>query len=1746
MVIMSINSRARYASRVVAATRARLLQTCLATVLALCGCFAPALVEADSFQTIFSFPAPDGLNPQGGLLLARDGNFYGTTTAGGTAGGGGTVFKLTPTGVLTTLHSFGGADGRTPSPATLVQGSDGGLYGVTSFGGASDQGTIYKITPDGTFTSLHSFDGSDGSQPIGGLMQAGDGNFYGTTETGETSSSSNGSVFRITPAGTFTALHFFDGSDGFYPTSALVQGADGGLYGTTYSNVFRITQAGSFSVVCAFQNSTEQPRGLTLGSDGNFYGATTYGGNGYGSFFRLTPSGTLTTLYALSGSESEYPAASLVLGADGNFYGTTQGTVDYGMAVNISHGTVFKLTPSGTFTFLHAFAALDGSSPVGALEQGSDGNFYGTTPQGGTSGNGTVFKITPAGAFTGMLSFTAPIGIGPSLSLFDSDGNLYGEASGGGLGGGDFGTVFKFTTSGTASVLHSFNQQDGWVPSGGLTLGSDGRYYGTTFGSTFAGAPDPGTVFTITPDGVFNPLSAFSPSLGTGQANPACRLAQAVNGLFYGTTTTGGAHQMGTVFTISSAGVGNSLYSFGSDSGGNAGVKEGLLSGSDGNLYGASYSSVYRMTRAGNVTILHTFTGGPVSRLVFGTDGYLYGIANNSNTVSIFKISTAGDFSTLYALSPSVEAYSDAGLVLGYDGNFYGATNSGEAPNAGTVFRVSPQGAFTVLHIFTSNPFSYSNGPQGPMVLGSDGYLYGTSSGDGSAGLGTVFRLLQPPAAPSSLSVAPADGSALLQWGAAKGAVSYSVYQGATAGGESTTPVLTGLTGTSATISGLSNGANYYFIVESVNDGGASLPSSEASAAPGPPQAPSGFSAAAGNALVNVRWNAVPGATSYNVYRGTAAGGESATPVVSGRTVTSASVYNLSNGTKYYFTVRAVDGAGAGPASSEASATPVAPPPAPIGVTAAGGNGFVNVRWSASQGATSYNVYEGVAAGGESATPVQSGLTGNSASIYNLSNGATYYFVVRGVNVGGSSPASSEVSATPTSPPAAPTGVTAAAGNGFVNVRWRAVPGATSYNVYRGTTADGESSAPVQSGVTGSGASIYNLTNGTTYYFVVRAINAGGSSPASNEASVSPIGPPPAPTGVIATSGNGLVNVQWSTAPGAVSYNVFQGTAPGGESATPVQSGLTGTSATISSLANGTTYYFVIRAVNASGASPASSEVSATPSSSPPAPSGVTAAGGNGLVNVRWSATPRATSYNVYEGATAGGESATPVQSGLSDTSASIYGLNNGATYYFFVRAVNADGASPASNEVSAMPAAPPPAPTGVTATGGNASVILQWTAAQGATSYNVYQSTTAGRESATPVLSGLKGSSATVNGLTNGATYFFVVRALNSSSSSPASNEASATPEAPTPAPTNVTAAAGNGFIHVTWNYVQGTSYNVYQGTVAGGESSTPVISGTTGSIASIYNLSNGTTYYFVVRAVGVGGVSPASNEVSATPTAPPPPPAAPTGLTAVAGNGGVVSMQWNAAQGATSYIAYYGQRPDDVTVPAGLGNVTSTSLTVTLREGITYYFVVRGENAGGIGPASNEVSATPVAPPATNLAAAAGNGCVSLRWSAPAGSSGYDVLQGTTPGGELATPGNSGFTATSAAICDLSNGTTYYFAVRPTGDNGSIPASNEVSATPMAPPPAPTGVAAAAGNAQVTLRWAAVAGAAHYDVYEGTSAGAESAKPVLAGVSATSATVGDLTNGNTYYFVVRAVNVNGAVSPASSEVSATPMASP
>jgi uncharacterized repeat protein (TIGR03803 family) len=335
-------------------------------------------------QVLFDFPtAASGEHPNE-LALGPDGNFYGTTSGGG-SNGHGTVFKMTTNGMLTTLVSFDGTNGSFPT-ARLTLGRDGSFYSTAAFGG-DGHGTVFKVTTNGVLTRLVSFTGTNGHLPYGGLTLGSDGKFYGTTAgtTAGVSSPYNGTVFSVTTNGTLSILAVMD--QGAFPRWGLALGSDGNFYGTSYDGsgrVFKVTPGGTLTwlgAVLPIERLRSNSQGVTLGIDRQLYGTLTMGEDPYWSaVFQVSTNGTLSRLAWLP-PIAQTPDTILTMGSDSNFYGATP----FGISQVLPDGTVtlFASVPAGALT----------GDPQPGLTFGADGNLYGATPGGGSAGNGSIFRV---------------------------------------------------------------------------------------------------------------------------------------------------------------------------------------------------------------------------------------------------------------------------------------------------------------------------------------------------------------------------------------------------------------------------------------------------------------------------------------------------------------------------------------------------------------------------------------------------------------------------------------------------------------------------------------------------------------------------------------------------------------------------------------------------------------------------------------------------------------------------------------------------------------------------------------------------------------------------------------------------------------------------------------------------------------------------------------------------------------------------------------------------------------------------------------------------------------------------------------------------------------------------------------------------------------------------------------------------------------------------------------------------------
>ncbi|HEX4263864.1 MAG TPA: choice-of-anchor tandem repeat GloVer-containing protein [Verrucomicrobiae bacterium] len=655
--------------------------------------------------------------PQSRLVQAADGNFYGTAFFGGDASsiggaGKGCIFRATPAGVITNMISFFGTNGASPF-ADLVQGADGTLYGTTQIGGSHNLGTVFSYTIGGALTVLYSFDGPNGASPEASLVFGPDGALYGTTYNGGTNSPGYGTIFRITTNGALSNLYSF-GATNPYPATALC-----------------------------------------LGSDNNFYGATTFGpanGASYytaGTLFRITPSGAFTQLVGLTNTVAYNPGNTFVLGGDGAVYGTLQNGGANGA------GAAFRLTTDGNFTLLAslAYGGTGGMARGGLARSGT--NFYGTAYSGGL-GYGAVFKLTVNTAnytnsviqlvdyFNGLTNGADPI----AGLVLAADGKLYGVTTDGGSTGG--GMFYSVTTNGPITPVGSLVTSQGAGSASSLTVGPDGSFYGTTY---YGGARDAGTVFRFTTNGVFSLLASLGG--GTSGANPYARLCFGPDGALYGAAYNSGFGNGGTLFRLTTNGSAfQTIMSFtNAQTGGSP--YGGMALGPDGALYGTTQyggtnsgqGTVFRLTINGTnytfaslVVFNNTNGANPQGTLLDGGDGFLYGATfagGTNNNGTIFRINTNGAFNTV-AWFMGTNGYQPlGGLVRGPDGAFYGA-GYGNFSNSRLVYRVTTNG---ILTSFFPLPGNYGTTDFGSPVAGPDGNIYVALYDGGVTGGGLLFRL---------------------------------------------------------------------------------------------------------------------------------------------------------------------------------------------------------------------------------------------------------------------------------------------------------------------------------------------------------------------------------------------------------------------------------------------------------------------------------------------------------------------------------------------------------------------------------------------------------------------------------------------------------------------------------------------------------------------------------------------------------------------------------------------------------------------------------------------------------------------------------------------------------------------------------------------------------------------------------------------------------------------------------------------
>ena len=675
------------------------------------------LTPAGQITVIHRFvPGDADGTPDPGLTLGNDGALYGTTSYS-SVNANGTVFRCGLDGTVNSLHAFtGGADGSFPG-GRLTLGTDGNFYGVAT-------NVLFRITPTGTFTTLHTFlpDGTEGNGGNPGFVQDAVGNFYGTSpgggkEAGPGNNLGEGTVFRFTSAGQFTVLHVFTGlgTDGAGPVGPLVQAADGNFYGSTASGgnqygggtIFRVTPAGAVSTI--FSNYghaiVTTQAGLTLAANGDLYGLD--GANRLLDVQLVSPGAVVFNNTRFIGAPYDGKALVGVSRTEG-----TRGAIS--VACSTTDGTavagVDYVPVSGVLQWADGDASVK-TFTVPLVPRAYTGdrqfNLLLSTPTGGAAlGENAAASVDLTG---NVGQFQTGSGLVPIYAFGDfdsldggmvqrmfvgSDGNFYGTTSEG--GSDSRGVTFQLTSSGSLTVLADFS----FLEAGGITKGTDGNFYGTAVpdGSTTA------SLYRLAPGGTPVPLCDLGlpvPLSGISERS----LLQTADGQIYGIIENGDQFNPGTrIFRIAADGTQTTLYTVAD------GFDVTLTEGADGNLYGLAHSGInytggflFRLTPTGSYTRLYTFDGknghlpSPSGPLVAGPKGNLYGLAGSVDTAHA---------ATLFRLKPTTGklksfplSVAPGSLLLGDDGNFYGTADFGNNLAAGTTFlQLSPQGLATPLY----------------------------------------------------------------------------------------------------------------------------------------------------------------------------------------------------------------------------------------------------------------------------------------------------------------------------------------------------------------------------------------------------------------------------------------------------------------------------------------------------------------------------------------------------------------------------------------------------------------------------------------------------------------------------------------------------------------------------------------------------------------------------------------------------------------------------------------------------------------------------------------------------------------------------------------------------------------------------------------------------------------------------------------------------------------------------------------
>lgn len=1028
----------------------------------------------------------------------------------------------------------------------------------------------------------------------------------------------------------------------------------------------------------------------------------------------------------------------------------------------------------------------------------------------------------------------------------------------------------------------------------------------------------------------------------------------------------------------------------------------------------------------------------------------------------------------------------------------------------------------------------------------------------------------QLPAAPTAISATSnGDGAVQLAWTAPNGTgLTYHVFQrDATAGQSNFSRLPRAYTSPGALVSVPRGGDVYEFKVTAVNSVGEGPPSATKSLLVdvSPPAAPTGLATSADSlGQLTLTWTATPRATNYTIEQRDLTAGETESRPLSypDSTATTVRLRYLQSGDTYSFTVTARNAGGESPPSSAVAATvSLAAPPAPTALAAAANaDGTITLNWT-STGDHWYWIYQRDVTAGDLdftqlAYPIADGTTFTAGL---LVNDHTYQFKVVAIGDGGNSamtPAASATAHYP--PPPSPAGLTAAPQpDGTIELDWQSPAEGLWFWIYQrditaGATSYTQLPYPVAAGTTFTAGL---LTQDHVYDFQVTSIGQGGESVPTAPARATAHGAlPPTPTGLTATAGDGQVVLRWTATRTDLWYSVYVRDITAGESGftqlpLPVTSG---TTMTAGYLTNGHTYAFEVSALNSAGEGPPSGPVQAVPAAPLPAtPSALSAkANTDGSIKLTWTA-PANLWYWIYvRDVTAGDVDFTklnyPITMGQTFTAGL---LANNHVYAFKVSAINSTGEGPATSAVQATAHyAAPTTPRNLRGhSSGDGSIVLDWDPPTSSADvyYWVHMRDATAGEAFHKLAYPTDHTDFTATLLVNGHSYQFKVAATNTGGDGPTTAAVSITSTGGLPKPPGtLTASAGDTTVTLTWSASASPNvlYVIYQRDVTTGESWQVLPLPTSRLIATVGLLANGHSYQFKVTASNSAGQSAPTNTATASPM--PSLPKAPTGLTATP-QIGAIALKWSAS--STPGVAYWIETRDDTTGQAWqrlrYPVMSGTTFTAGLLVAHSYQFRVGATNMTGDSAASATVTARPLPPsPASGLTATAGDGKVTLKWTASSTPGAlYWIEMRDKTASESFHRLRYPVAATSFAAAGLKRH-TYEFRIVAAAAYGDSAATATASAVPLVPE-GPTGLTATPGDQRVTLKWkASVTAGVWYliEIRDATTGEAWHRLPLP--ITTTSFTAGLLVNAHSYQFRVLSTGSSGE-SAATISAAAKPM---